>query len=78
MNLGVATQRSSYADDQSFGIAGVSNQSWHNAVDNALAEASKAVRNISGLDVLNTTAKVKDGKITEYHTNVKFAFRVEN
>lgn len=58
-------------------IVGVSNQSWHDAVQNALDEASKSVRNITGVDVLHTTAKVQDGKITEYHANVKFAFRVE-
>jgi flavin-binding protein dodecin len=58
-------------------LVGVSDQSWHNAVDNALAEANKSVRGITGLDVQHTTAKVKDGKIVEYHTNVKFAFPVE-
>lgn len=58
-------------------LVGVSDQSWHDAVDNALAEANKSVRGITGLDVQHTTAKVKDGKIVEYHTNVKFAFPVE-
>lgn len=58
-------------------LVGVSDKSWHDAVDNALAEASKSVRNISGLDVLHTTAKVENNRIVEYHTNVKFAFRVE-
>lgn len=57
-------------------LVGVSDKSWHNAVENALTEASKTVRNITGVDVLNTTAKVKNGKISEYHANVKFAFRV--
>jgi flavin-binding protein dodecin len=59
-------------------LVGVSNKSWHDAVDQALAEASKTVRNITGIDVLHTTARVKDNKITEYHANVKFAFRVES
>jgi len=58
-------------------LVGVSPKSWHDAVDQALAEASKTVRNITGIDVLHTTAKVKDNKIVEYHANVKFAFRVE-
>jgi hypothetical protein len=31
----------------------------------------------AGVDVLHTTAKVKDNKIV-YHANVKFAFRVES
>lgn len=57
-------------------LVGVSDKSWHNAVENALTEAAKTVRNIRGVDVLNTTAKIENGKITEYHANVKFAFRV--
>jgi len=58
-------------------LVGVSEKSWHDAVDQALAEASKSVRNIRGVDVLSTTAKIRDNKITEYHANVKFAFQVE-
>jgi flavin-binding protein dodecin len=58
-------------------LVGVSTKSWHDAVDSALAEASKTVRNISGVDVLHTTAKVENNRIVEYHANVKFAFRVE-
>jgi len=58
-------------------LVGVSEKSWHDAVDNALAEAKKSVRNISGIDVLRTTAKVSDGAITEYHADVKIAFRVQ-
>ena len=59
-------------------LVGVSQKSWHDAVDQALSEASKTVRNITGVDVLHTTAKVHDNKIVEYHANVKFAFRVES
>lgn len=58
-------------------LVGVSNESWHDAVQNAVAEASKSVRNIQGVDVLRTTAKVKDGKISEYHADIKFAFIVD-
>lgn len=58
-------------------LVGVSNESWHDAVEQALAEASKTVKHITGVDVLHTTAKVQDDKITEYHANVKFAFLVE-
>lgn len=59
-------------------LVGVSEKSWHDAVETALAEAQKTVRNITGLDVLHTTAKVADGRIREYHANVKFAFRVDH
>jgi len=59
-------------------LVGVSDQSFHQAVQNAVEEAHKSVRNISGLDVMSTTAKVEDGKIAEYHANVKLAFRVDS
>jgi flavin-binding protein dodecin len=58
-------------------LVGVSEKSWHDAVDNALAEAVKTVRNITGVDVLHTTAKIENNRVVEYHANVKFAFRVE-
>lgn len=59
-------------------LVGVSDQSFHGAVENALEEANKTVRNITGIDVLHTTAKVKGGKIAEYHATVKCAFLVEH
>ena len=58
-------------------LVGVSQESWHDAVQKALEEASRTVRNIQGVDVLRTTAKVRDGRISEYHADVKFAFVVE-
>ena len=58
-------------------IVGVSDRSWHDAVTNALSEASKTIRGIRGIDVVSTTAKVDHDKIIEYHATVKFAFPVE-
>lgn len=58
-------------------LVGVSGRNWENAVENALAEAGKSIRNIRGVDVLNTTAKVEDNKIKEYHVNVKLSFVID-
>ena len=58
-------------------LVGTSPTSWEDAARNAVAEAAKTVRNISGLDVVNQTATVKDGNIAEYRANVKIAFVVE-
>ena len=58
-------------------LIGTSTKSWHAAVDDALKEASKTLHGISGIDVINTTASVKDNKITEYRATVKLAFLVE-
>ena len=58
-------------------LVGVSPTSWEDAAKNAVDEAGKTVRDIGGLDVMNQTAIVKDGVITEYRANVKISFVVE-
>jgi flavin-binding protein dodecin len=58
-------------------LVGVSSKSWSDAAQQAVARASQTVRHITGVDVLKCSAVVKDGKITEYHVNVKLAFIVE-
>jgi len=58
-------------------LIGSSTVSWEDAVENAVKEAAKTVRNIVGVDVVGFTAKVKDGDIIEYRANVKIAFVVE-
>lgn len=59
-------------------LMGSSPNSWQEAAGNALTEATKTVKNITGLELLNTNAKVKDGKITEYRAQVKIAFVVDD
>jgi len=58
-------------------LIGVSDRSWSDAAQQAVERASSSLRHITGLDVLHSSAKVKDGKIVEYHVNVKVAFVVE-
>jgi len=58
-------------------LVGVSTKSWHDAVEEALKESAKTLQGISGIDVVSTTATVKDNKITQYRANVKIAFVVE-
>ncbi len=58
-------------------VIGTSPTSMQGAVENALGEAAKTLRHISGIDVLGFTAKVEDGKIISWNANVKLAFEVE-
>ena len=58
-------------------LVGVSSKSWSDAAQQAVARASQTLRHITGLDVLKSSAVIKDGKITEYHVNVKVAFIME-
>ncbi len=58
-------------------LVGVSTDSWRDAAQQALAEASKTIRGIESMDILETSAKVEEGAITEYHTHVRILFRIE-
>ncbi|HYG00090.1 MAG TPA: dodecin family protein [Candidatus Saccharimonadales bacterium] len=60
-------------------LVGSSNNSWEDATQIALTEATKTIRGITGIELTNMTAKVDSntGKITEYHSTVKIAFGVE-
>lgn len=57
-------------------LVGVSDESWRDAAQQALEEASKTLRNVEGFDVLETSAVVEDGEISEYHTHVRIKFRI--
>jgi len=58
-------------------LIGISKKSWEDAANNAVKEAQETVEGITGLEVAGQTAKVEDGQITEYRSNVKVAFLVK-
>ncbi len=58
-------------------LVGVSSESWRDAANQALAEASRTIRGITSMDVLDTSCNVEDGKISEYLTHVRIQFRIE-
>jgi flavin-binding protein dodecin len=58
-------------------LVGVSTESWRDAAVQALSEASKTIRGISGMEVLDTSCNVADGQISEYLTHVRIRFRIE-
>lgn len=59
-------------------LVGESSESWEDAVRQAVREASRTVRNISGVEVLNWTGSVADnGDIADYKADVQIAFRVD-
>ncbi|ACL69461.1 dodecin family protein [Halothermothrix orenii] len=57
-------------------LVGESDKGWEDAVKNAVWEASKTIDNITGVEVLNMTADVKDGKVFDYKVNIQVAFPV--
>lgn len=58
-------------------LVGVSGESWRDAAAQALAEASKTLRGIEGMEILETAAEVEGNEIKEYHTRVRIKFRIE-
>ncbi len=58
-------------------LVGVSSESWRDAAAQALAEASKTLRGIEGMEILETSAVVDQNEIKEYHTHVRIRFRIE-
>jgi flavin-binding protein dodecin len=58
-------------------LVGVSTESWRDAASQALAEASKTLRGIESMEVLETSAVVDEGQISEYQTHVRIRFRIE-
>jgi len=59
-------------------LVGESHDSWQDAVENAVAEACRTVRNVTGVEVYNLTADVDEGSIVDYKANVKVAFLVDD
>jgi flavin-binding protein dodecin len=58
-------------------IIGSSPESFAQAAQSAVEEASKTVRGITGADVVTMSAVVEGEQITEYRTTVDIAFGVE-
>ena len=58
-------------------IIGVSEESFEDAVGQAVAKASESVEGITGVEVTSMTARVKDGKISQFHAACKLAFGVK-
>ena len=59
-------------------IIGTSKKNWEDAANNAVKEAAETVKGITGLEVVSQTAKTNGGKISEYRTTVKIAFKVKS
>lgn len=55
-------------------FVGESNRGWQDAIENAVSEASRTLRNISGVEVYNWTANCQDNRIVEYKANIKIAY----
>ena len=58
-------------------MVGTSPNSWSDAARQAVETASKTVRNIQTVEVVKSTAEVRDGEIVEYRVELKIGFEYE-
>ena len=58
-------------------LVGGLDQSFSDAVRSCVTEASKTIRGITGVKVVESSAKVRDGQLTEYHVTCRVVFPVE-
>jgi flavin-binding protein dodecin len=58
-------------------LTGTSTTSMEEAVQAAVAEASRTVRNMSWFQVTETRGAIKDGKVAEWQVTLKIGFKVE-
>ena len=58
-------------------VIGVSEDSWEDAVDQAVKKSSETLSGITGVEVVSFTARVADGKVKTYNATCKIAFAVK-
>jgi len=58
-------------------LVGSSPNSFSDAVRNAVSTAAQTLRNITGVDVLSSSATVEGGQISLYKVQVKIAFLLD-
>ena len=59
-------------------LAGSSSKGIEDAVQNAIARASKSLRNLRWFEITETRGHVENGKIAQWQVMVKIGFTLEN
>lgn len=58
-------------------VVGQSQESFEDAIKQAVGRAEQVVENVTGVEVLNFTADIRDGDIVDYKANVHIAYKQE-
>lgn len=58
-------------------LVGTSEIGWEDAVKNAVARASKTLRDIRNVTVDELDARVEDGKVVAYRARIRLSFKFE-
>ena len=58
-------------------LVGESSESWEDAAEQALRDASETIDEISGVDIVGQTASVEDNEIVQYRSTVHVTFPIQ-
>ena len=59
-------------------IVGSSNTSIESAIENALAECNKTIKNLQWFEVVETRGHIVNGMVGHYQVTLKVGFRIED
>ena len=59
-------------------VRGSSNISWKDAIVQTINEASKTINYLSEVKVLDQTANIQEGKISEYFVEIELTFFIDH
>lgn len=59
-------------------LVGASNKSFADACSNAVKKAAKTLHGMAWFEVAELRGRIENGKITEYQTKMKVAFRLDD
>ena len=57
-------------------LVGTSEKNYEDAINNAVAEASKSLKAMSWFEVMQLRGGIKDGKVCEYQAIIKVGFKL--
>lgn len=58
-------------------VIGTSSTSWEEAAKNAVATASKSLRDLRIAEVTKLDVRVEDGKVTQFRTRLSLSFKYD-
>ena len=58
-------------------LVGTSKESFEDAVNNAVKETAKTIKNMSWLEVIEQRGHITNGEVSEYQVKLKISFKVQ-
>ena len=58
-------------------LIGTSSESYEAAIENALADASASLRNLSWFEVVEMRGRIREGRAAEFQVKIQVGFKVE-